>query len=184
MQLVVVLFLFFYANKFGLENEVRPLIRDIGGEEMDKVIGEAEEISSVISAIQGVFNGNDNLSDGQAFGGAEAFSDNFSGGSDNFFYNMNSEGVNCEGMNGGDVNREGANGEFGQTADSCSDGSEWLGNNFENKFENEGKENHLSEENFSCKENFSPIIFPLGPIIDIVDKDTAFCLAKFFAAEM
>lgn len=50
MQLLLVLALLLCGGQRGVIDEVKPVLRELGGEEMEKAFDEAEKISRVISA--------------------------------------------------------------------------------------------------------------------------------------
>ena len=55
MQLLIILALLLYGGKANAANilsEVKPVLEEIGGEEMREALKSAEEISSVLSAVQ------------------------------------------------------------------------------------------------------------------------------------
>ena len=55
MQLLIILALLLYGGKSNAVNilsEVKPVLEEIGGEEMKQALKSAEEISSVLSAVQ------------------------------------------------------------------------------------------------------------------------------------
>ena len=55
MQLLIILALLLYGGKGNAQNllaEVKPVLESIGGEDMQKALQSAEEISSVLSAVQ------------------------------------------------------------------------------------------------------------------------------------
>ena len=54
MQLLIILALILYGggNARNMLNEVKPVLETIGGEEMQKALKSAEEISEVLSAVQ------------------------------------------------------------------------------------------------------------------------------------
>ena len=55
MQLFIILALLLFGGKGGAQNllsEVKPVLESIGGEEMKEALKSAEEISSVLSAVQ------------------------------------------------------------------------------------------------------------------------------------
>ena len=57
MQLFVILALLLFGGKSGAQNilsEVKPVLESIGGEEMQQALKSAEEISSVLAAVQGL----------------------------------------------------------------------------------------------------------------------------------
>lgn len=57
MQLLIILALLLYGGKSNAANilsEVKPVLEEIGGEEMKQALKSAEEISSVLSAVQGM----------------------------------------------------------------------------------------------------------------------------------
>ena len=57
MQLLIILALLLYGGKSTAANilsEVKPVLEEIGGEEMKQALKSAEEISSVLSAVQGM----------------------------------------------------------------------------------------------------------------------------------
>ena len=57
MQLFIILALLLFGGKGGAQNilsEVKPVLESIGGEEMEKALKSAEEISSVLAAVQGL----------------------------------------------------------------------------------------------------------------------------------
>lgn len=58
MQLLVLLLLFLSTNKTCNFNQVKPLLEQFGGEEVTKAFESAEQISSVISAVQSLTGGN------------------------------------------------------------------------------------------------------------------------------
>jgi len=54
MQLLIILALLLYGGKNGAQNllsEVKPVLESIGGEEMREALKSAEEISTVLSAV-------------------------------------------------------------------------------------------------------------------------------------
>lgn len=56
MQLLIILALMLYGGKSGAQNilnEVKPMLENFGGEEVQKALKSAEEISAVLSAVQG-----------------------------------------------------------------------------------------------------------------------------------
>ena len=61
MQLLIILALLLYGggNARNMLNEVKPVLETIGGEDMQKALKSAEEISEVLSAVQSFtgFNG-------------------------------------------------------------------------------------------------------------------------------
>lgn len=59
MQLLIILALILYGggNAKNVLNEVKPVLETIGGEDMQKALKSAEEISEVLSAVQS-FSGN------------------------------------------------------------------------------------------------------------------------------
>ena len=54
MQLLIILALLLYGggNAKNMLNEVKPVLESIGGEEMQKALKSAEEISEVLNAVQ------------------------------------------------------------------------------------------------------------------------------------
>ena len=55
MQLLIILALLLYGGKQGAGNilsEVKPVLESFGGEEMQQALKNAEEISTVLSAVQ------------------------------------------------------------------------------------------------------------------------------------
>lgn len=54
MQLLIILALILYGggNAKNMLNEVKPVLETIGGEDMQKALKSAEEISEVLSAVQ------------------------------------------------------------------------------------------------------------------------------------
>ena len=57
MQLFIILALLLYGGSSGAQNllsEVKPVLEAVGGEDMKSALKSAEEISEVISAVQGV----------------------------------------------------------------------------------------------------------------------------------
>ena len=55
MQLLIILALLLYGGKSNAANilsEVKPVLEEIGGEEMKQALKSAEEISSVLSVVQ------------------------------------------------------------------------------------------------------------------------------------
>ena len=54
MQLLIILALLLYGggNAKNMLNEVKPVLESIGGEDMQKALKSAEEISNVLSAVQ------------------------------------------------------------------------------------------------------------------------------------
>lgn len=55
MQLLIILALLLYGGKSGAGNilsEMKPVLESMGGEEMQQALKSAEEISSVINAVQ------------------------------------------------------------------------------------------------------------------------------------
>lgn len=57
MQLFIILALLLYGGKSNAQSllkEVKPVLETIGGEEMKSALKSAEEISEVISAVQGI----------------------------------------------------------------------------------------------------------------------------------
>ena len=54
MQLLIILALLLYGsgNAKNMLNEVKPVLETIGGEDMQKALKSAEEISQVLSAVQ------------------------------------------------------------------------------------------------------------------------------------
>ena len=54
MQLLIILALLLYGggNAKNMLNEVKPVLETIGGEDMQKALKSAEEISEVLSAVQ------------------------------------------------------------------------------------------------------------------------------------
>ena len=54
MQLLIILALILYGggNAKNVLNEVKPVLESIGGEDMQKALKSAEEISEVLSAVQ------------------------------------------------------------------------------------------------------------------------------------
>ena len=91
MQLLIILALLLYGGKSGTKNimeEVKPVLETFGGEEIKEALKSAEEISGMLTAVQGLagsglFGGGD----GAAEPAAQGFSDgNFnSGNPDDFF---------------------------------------------------------------------------------------------------
>ena len=59
MQLLIILALILYGggNAKNVLNEVKPVLESIGGEEMQKALKSAEEISQVLSAVQSFSGG-------------------------------------------------------------------------------------------------------------------------------
>ena len=59
MQLLIILALILYGggNAKNMLNEVKPVLESIGGEEMQKALKSAEEISQVLSAVQSFSGG-------------------------------------------------------------------------------------------------------------------------------
>ena len=59
MQLLIILALLLYGsgNAKNMLNEVKPVLESIGGEEMQKALKSAEEISQVLSAVQSFSGG-------------------------------------------------------------------------------------------------------------------------------
>lgn len=56
MQLLIILALLLYGGKNNAGNilsEVKPVLETLGGEQMQEALKSAEEISSVLSAVQG-----------------------------------------------------------------------------------------------------------------------------------
>lgn len=63
MQLLIILALLLYGGKSNAQNileEVKPVLQTIGGDEMKQALKSAEEISSVLSAVQGLAAGGRN----------------------------------------------------------------------------------------------------------------------------
>ena len=57
MQLLIILALLLYSGKSGAQNlltEVKPVLESIGGDEIREALKSAEELSSVLSAVQAV----------------------------------------------------------------------------------------------------------------------------------
>ena len=57
MQLFIILALLLYggkANAQNILNEIKPVLETIGGDQMKSALKSAEEISEVISAVQGI----------------------------------------------------------------------------------------------------------------------------------
>lgn len=57
MQLFIILALLLYGGRSGAQSllkEVKPVLEAVGGDEMKNALKSAEEISEVISAVQGV----------------------------------------------------------------------------------------------------------------------------------
>ena len=57
MQLLIILALLLYGGKRNAGNilsEVKPVLENLGGEEMKEALKSAEEISSVLSMVQGI----------------------------------------------------------------------------------------------------------------------------------
>ncbi len=57
MQLLIILALLLYGGKSNADNiieEVKPVLETIGGEDMKQALKSAEEISEVLSAVQGL----------------------------------------------------------------------------------------------------------------------------------
>ena len=59
MQLLIILALLLYGggNAKNMLNEVKPVLESIGGEDMQKALKSAEEISEVLSAVQSFSGG-------------------------------------------------------------------------------------------------------------------------------
>ena len=59
MQLLIILALLLYGggNAKNMLNEVKPVLETIGGEDMQKALKSAEEISEVLSAVQSFSGG-------------------------------------------------------------------------------------------------------------------------------
>ena len=59
MQLLIILALILYGggNAKNMLNEVKPVLESIGGEEMQRALKSAEEISEVLSAVQSFSGG-------------------------------------------------------------------------------------------------------------------------------
>lgn len=76
MQLLIILALLMFGGKSGnLLAEVKPVLESLGGDEMRKALKNAEEISSVISAVQSFASGgvsDDVGTDGFDDGGVES----------------------------------------------------------------------------------------------------------------
>lgn len=56
MQLLIILALLLYGGKSGAQNilnEVKPMLENFGGEEVQKALKSAEEISQVLNVVQG-----------------------------------------------------------------------------------------------------------------------------------
>lgn len=57
MQLLIILALLLYGGKGNAQNlisEVKPVLEQLGGEDMAKALKSAEEITEVLNAVQGV----------------------------------------------------------------------------------------------------------------------------------
>ena len=80
MQLLLILALLLYGGKRGSNNvmeQVKPVLETFGGEEIKEALKSAEEISGMLTAVQG-------LAGGGMFGaGAQPASQGFSGGNFN-----------------------------------------------------------------------------------------------------
>ncbi len=79
MQLLIILALLLYGGNAGARQvfeEVKPVLEDLGGEEMKQAFKNAEEISQVLSAVSAF--GSELKSEERTEEGAEEFS--FSGG--------------------------------------------------------------------------------------------------------
>lgn len=80
MQLLIILALLLYGGKSGAQNllkEVKPVLESIGGDEMREALKSAEEISTVLSAVNelsGSKGGSNGLAD--FFGGGDTFTEN------------------------------------------------------------------------------------------------------------
>lgn len=60
MQLLIILALLLYGGKSGSKNvmeEVKPVLETFGGEEIKEALKSAEEISGMLTAVQGLANG-------------------------------------------------------------------------------------------------------------------------------
>ncbi|MDE6613855.1 MAG: hypothetical protein K2K28_04820 [Clostridia bacterium] len=80
MQLFIILALLLYGGSSGAQNllsEVKPVLEAVGGEDMKTALKSAEEISEVITAVQGVASV---MQSGQAFSnssGADGFAESY-----------------------------------------------------------------------------------------------------------
>ena len=76
MQLLLILALLLYGGKRGSNNvmeQVKPVLETFGGEEIKEALKSAEELSGVLSAVQGLAGG------GLFGGGAQPASQGFGG---------------------------------------------------------------------------------------------------------
>lgn len=73
MQLLLLLLLLSMGGKGGDLNGIKPILESVGGEEVSKALKEAEELSSVISAVGALTGQNSPL--GNMFGGTEGVND-------------------------------------------------------------------------------------------------------------
>ena len=62
MQLLVLLILLAYGGKTDKLKEVQPLLESIGGDEMKSALKDAEELGTVLSAVQSMAQGENNFS--------------------------------------------------------------------------------------------------------------------------
>ena len=70
MQLLIILALLLFGGNSGGRNvleEVKPVLESLGGDEMKQALKSAEELSSVISAVQGFTGSGDNAQSVSAF---------------------------------------------------------------------------------------------------------------------
>jgi hypothetical protein len=173
MQLLIALFLVFYANKFGLNEEVKPLIKNVCGDEIGKAIEEAESVSSIISAMQGFSSEADNLSDEQGLDGSEGF---FDASNEDKNDNFNNDIANNDDANSADAPEQldRANEFNGEETTDYSINEQSV----------EQNNGNFAKPAFSGKPAKQSIMFPFEPIIDIVDRDTAFYMTKYFANKM
>ena len=68
MQLLIILALLLYGGKSGAGNilsEMKPVLESMGGEEMQQALKSAEEISSVINAVQAMSKPSPTVPDGE-----------------------------------------------------------------------------------------------------------------------
>jgi hypothetical protein len=143
------------------------------GDEIGKAIEEAESVSSIISAMQGFSSEADNLSDEQGLDGSEGF---FDASNEDKNDNFNNDIANND-----DVNAAGTSDYF--DGDSHFNGGETTDYPINEQSVEQDNDN-FDKLTSSANSAQHPIMFPFEPIIDIVDRDTAFYMTKYFANKM
>jgi hypothetical protein len=163
MQLLVILIMLLCGGNNNTFNEIKPLLQDVGGEDAAKAISQAEELNSVISAVQNL-NGSENSDIASIL---NSFAGGIFGGDSNVPQQTDGYGnTNYQSSDGyGNTNSQ-PSGEYGNTnfqtqqADGYNDTKSYKANN--------------SCENCSQSNNF-----PLSPIIPLAPDEILLPLCKY-----